>query len=560
MTRRGGQLSWGGRNGGNLYGGPRRGGAARALLLGLIVLAVVVLFYFAYRQLFGGGSDCTQSYCASGSNIPAPDGYERVTDVYELKAGSVPLPANSTLGLEFPLARGTTDSRNLSFYQYLPETRVWEPLAPATLQGGKVAGTLASQPRQVAVLRRISAAGHVVAYLPKDGALNSAAAGKVTVLHTRDFKPAADGTVEGTKSTIQVPPGVAWYPSIFSEAADKSSVAIVNGILASAASRTLHVQAIVKLVNDNKLAGIDIAYLDLQPGDRTGFTLFVNELSSALRAQGKVLTLTLPPPVIAQDRVDEGAYDWPQLGKAADILQIWPYRDQSTYRQAMPRVLEYLRGAVDPSKLVLTVSPYATEKTVEGVRTMPLTEAMVIATTLSIRAGAEGKVTTSSNVQVVGVNIDRDENLTGIKWSPETASVYFTYKLGTGRTVWIENFFSIGFKLEYITRYGLGGVGIEDASDNVHLGNIWPALEPFITSGQPILLQPNPADLEPAWNVSNGSKEGGSRGVLTWATPPEPGTYTITLTLSDGVALFENQISVQVQPRQAPATPTAGGG
>ncbi|MDZ7727389.1 MAG: PKD domain-containing protein [Dehalococcoidia bacterium] len=62
-------------------------------------------------------------------------------------------------------------------------------------------------------------------------------------------------------------------------------------------------------------------------------------------------------------------------------------------------------------------------------------------------------------------------------------------------------------------------------------------------------MRPNATDLEPQWEVSGGSLEGGQSGVAVWTTPSEPGTYTVSLTLSDGVALFENEISVEVVER-----------
>jgi hypothetical protein len=126
--------------------------------------------------------------------------------------------------------------------------------------------------------------------------------------------------------------------------------------------------------------------------------------------------------------------------------------------------------------------------------------------------------------------------------------------------VWIENFFSVGFKLEFINRFKLGGVGVEDASDNLYLGNIWPALLPFISGGQPILVQPNPKDLQPQWKASKGSIEDTTRGSVKWLTPAEPGNYTINLTLSDGISLFESEIAVDVQGKDrtpVPGSPSA---
>jgi hypothetical protein len=234
-----------------------------------------------------------------------------------------------------------------------------------------------------------------------------------------------------------------------------------------------------------------------------------------------------------------------------------PYRDQGTYRLVMPEILDFLVASVDRAKIVLTVTPYATEKSSDGLRTLSLTEAMATAGKLKLGSSADQKLVTSSNIDVVGINIDGTENLRGLQWAPEVACVYFTYKLNGNRTIWLENFFSIGFKLEYISQYKLGGVAVENASDDIYLGNIWPALVPFISSGQPILMQPNSNDLAPRWRVTKGTAEQGRNGVLKWTTPAEPGLQSVYLTLSDGVSLFESEIQANVQQRDA-RTPVAG--
>jgi hypothetical protein len=264
---------------------------------------------------------------------------------------------------------------------------------------------------------------------------------------------------------------------------------------------------------------------------------------------------------VGNSGVDEGAYDWTAIGSSADLVKMAPFRDQSRYRLDVPVILDHLTSVVDRQKLVMMVSPYATELSSDGsITTMSLVEAMAIATRLAIQ-GEE--LTTDSNVDVVGINIDRNEALTGMVWDDQTATVGFTYKSVTQRTVWIENFFSVGFKLEYISQYRLGGVAIENASGDQFLGNIWTALTPFISSGQPVLMQPHPEDLLPVWFVSDGEKEGGDRagrdGVLKWFTPSEPGTHTVKLLLSDGVSQFESQVSVNIQARERTpvASPTA---
>jgi len=339
----------------------------------------------------------------------------------------------------------------------------------------------------------------------------------------------------------------------------------VENLLSSGESRASHVEKILAKMVEVDVRGVDIAYLDLPVTARTSFTLFIDELYNRLRAQNKQLTLTLPSPIKAQNRIDEGAYDWAELGKRADLLKIAPYRDQATFRLTMPEVLQYLTERVPSSKLILTVSPYATETGGESIQVISVAQAMSIATRVTVREQADA-ITTSTLIEVAGTNIDKDEALTGIRWSAETATVAFSYKQPQGagsRTVYIENFFSIGFKLELISTYKLGGVGVEDASGNDFLGNIWTALVPFITSGQPILLQPNPQDLAPKWEARDaagepaGQIEDTTRGSANWFTPATAGTYKVSLTLSDGVALFQNSIDVNVRARPSSDAPAA---
>ncbi|HEY4668459.1 MAG TPA: glycosyl hydrolase family 18 protein [Tepidiformaceae bacterium] len=569
MTRRGGAPYLAVPNRGGLYGGG--GGYRRLVTLGAVVLGVVVLGWFLLTRMLGGDS-CTTSYCPSGKGSDAPEGYTFVSKVYEFNAEQTAVPPGTEARVSLPLLDATTDGRNLAFYRFVETTGAWEPLGPALLDAGgeTVSATLPEPPPVIAVMRRLLPAGHVVAYLPHNGTLHPEAQGRITVLHSFDFTPSSDGTIAGELTPVAASGDFAFYPVISAGASQRGSIPIVSNILADGQNRSRHVQEIVRLVAERQLGGIDIAYLDLAPDQRTSFSLFVSELGQALRANGKVLTLTLPPPMKVQDRIDEGAYDWQELGKSADILKIWPYRDQSTYRRDMPAIIEHLTTRVEVSKLVLTVTPYATEKTIEGLSTMTLAHAMSIATRLDVQTGSDQKIEAGSNVLIVATNIDRDENLSGVLWDARAASVGFTYKSDGPRTVWIENFFSIGFKLEYIYRHKLGGVAVEDASDNVYLGNIWTALVPFIASGQPILMQPNPSDLVPFWKPPekgsyDGGERAGQRGSVRWATPTEPGTYTISLRLSDGVNFFENEITVTVEARsnRAPvesSTPTQGTG
>lgn len=563
MTRRGGHLPWGASGPQGFYGrssGNRNWG--QLAMLGLVAVAFIFFIVFLYGRLCNTAT-CEDYYCPSDRKIATPDGFEFVSRIFTYNEEKGAVDAGTDLAIAVELTTPVTDGQSLTFYRYIDDTKNWEPITPAVLdaQGKVVTATFTDSPAVMAVMRRTSPGGRVVAYLPHNAPLNREAMGRVSIVHPIDFKPAADGSVTGDLSSVKSDGSFEVYPVISANNRTRGDVAIVENILASSASRSNHVQQIVKKLSESNVRGVDIAYMDLTATSRTSFSLFIGELFNQLHSQNKQLTLTLPSPIKAQNRIDEGAYDWAELAKTADLIKVAPYRDQATYRLVVPEVLQYLAERVPPAKLVLTVSPYATETGGETIVPMTIADAMSIATRVTVRADADA-ITTNTVIEVAGTNIDKDEALSGVRWSPETATVAFSYKQPQGagsRTIYIENFFSIGFKLELIGTYKLGGVAVDDASDNVLLGSIWSALVPFITSGQPILLQPNGDDLRPRWKVKDnrGTVEDTLRGSAKWSTPSEPGTYTITLTLSDGVSLFENSVDVNVKARPASSTPAA---
>ncbi|GBD23038.1 hypothetical protein HRbin29_00689 [bacterium HR29] len=522
--------------------------AFAGIIGGLVIVAAFIIGWVR-------GDSCSDVYCPSSVEAEPPAGFAFASKLYELRGDTRDLPDGAEFQLSVKLERAADDAGGLALYEYDPASRTWTPLGPAVLaeEGKKAQATVAKVPPFVAVLRRLLPAGHVIGYLPAGQTLHPSAAGALTMLHTLDFRPSADGGVEGQPTLVADRGGALWLPTISASSAATGSLANVDAILSSAASRTTHVQAILRVVRDTGADGIDVAYLDLRPDLRQSFSLLVLELSQALHKEGKLLSLTLPPPQRLADRVEEGAYDWKALGEAADIVQIAPMRDQRLYRLHMPEILEYLKLSVPANKLVLTVTPYATESSAEGFRTLKLAEAMRIAAAIAQPGSSAEPIRTNANVEISAPNIDRNLGVSGIVWDPNTATVTFTYKQNGNRTVWIENAFSIGFKLELVTKHQLGGVAIEDVSADPLLGDIWPALEPFIESGQPVLVQPNPADLEPRWTASGGTLQGGARGAVTWTAPPQPGTYRITLQVGDGVFRFENTIEVAVQPPPAAA-------
>ena len=157
-------------------------------------------------------------------------------------------------------------------------------------------------------------------------------------------------------------------------------------------------------------------------------------------------------------------------------------------------------------------------------------------------------------------NINRDSG-SGLQWTLQGV-LSFSYSTGTEqRTVWVENQFSAGYKLEIVQLYKLGGVQVDNASGDPAIANLWPAIDQFEASGQPLLEQPYPQTLRPQWLEDNKPiQDAPNRAVITWHTPTTPGQHLLAVIVGDGVMSVINTASIDVKalPPGGRPSPTAG--
>jgi hypothetical protein len=225
----------------------------------------------------------------------------------------------------------------------------------------------------------------------------------------------------------------------------------------------------------------------------------------------------------------------------------------------MDEVLGYLTKQVDPGKLMLVISPYSYEKSGEGYRALTAVDALAIPSTPQISGGGS-EVAPGASVSVTAPNLDRERGATGIHWDDDALAVTFDYPgQGGVRRVWIENAFSISFKLQLAKRYRLAGLALEDLNKDSGIADLWPTLANFLESGTPEFLRPNGALLQPQWSASAGQIDDPTRTAITWRAPEQPGSYDVTLIVSDGVIRVGQRLQFTVRlPGAAPAgaTPT----
>lgn len=164
--------------------------------------------------------------------------------------------------------------------------------------------------------------------------------------------------------------GIPVIPAI----ADASGKNTMANLLADPARRSAHVTDIVNLVMSNNYDGIDLDYETFAFSDgsaswdktQPNWTAFVTELGTALKAQGKQLIVTIPPPcsMSANCSARTGYYVYNMIGIApfVDRIRIMAY-DYSLSGPLAPynwvrAIVAYSASVVDPAKIQIGVPTY----------------------------------------------------------------------------------------------------------------------------------------------------------------------------------------------------------
>jgi spore germination protein YaaH len=158
--------------------------------------------------------------------------------------------------------------------------------------------------------------------------------------------------------------------------ADGSGKGRMAKALADPALRAKHVADIVNLVMANGFDGIDLDYEGFAFNDgssswgatQPNWTAFVTELGAALRAQGKLLSVTIPPPCSmggsCSERTGYWVYNMTGIAPSVDRIRIMAY-DYSVNGigpiAPMPwvrSIVQYSASVMPPSKLQIGVPTY----------------------------------------------------------------------------------------------------------------------------------------------------------------------------------------------------------
>ena len=282
---------------------------------------------------------------------------------------------------------------------------------------------------------------------------------------------------------------------------DGTDKLVLSGYLAKPELRTTIVKTIVDLVNKYSFDGIDLdfegfAFVDgntTWPKTAPNWVLFVKELSVALRAQQKLLSISAPYAFNpAEKQKGYYVYSWAEIASSIDRLRIMTY----DYSVAKPgpigpiswteKTLQYAISIMPASKVFIGLPGYGRDWITGVTGTCPATAPP------GLKAGAKA-ATFRMNYAATKAAIDQAVPTFDVKSSEATYSYQQTFNGLTAkgaatactvnRTVWYQNDRSYLERMNLVAKYRLGGsalwtLGMEDVAATTAMRNVALAIAP----------------------------------------------------------------------------------
>jgi len=282
---------------------------------------------------------------------------------------------------------------------------------------------------------------------------------------------------------------------------DGTDKLVLSAYLAKPEIRTTIVKTIVDLVNKYSFDGIDLdfegfAFVDgntTWPKTAPNWVLFVKELSFALRAQQKLLSISAPYAFNPTEK-QKGyyVYSWAEIASSIDRLRIMTY-DYSVAKAGpigpiswTEKTLQYAISIMPASKVFIGLPGYGRDWITDVTGTCPTTAPP------GLKAGAKA-ATFRMNYAAAKAVIDQAVPIFDTKSSEATYSYQQTFNGLTAkgaatactvnRTVWYQNDRSYLERMNLVAKYRLGGaalwtLGMEDAAATTAMRNVAQAIAP----------------------------------------------------------------------------------
>ena len=291
--------------------------------------------------------------------------------------------------------------------------------------------------------------------------------------------------------------GISLIPTI-TDGTDKD---VLAGLLAKPAARTQIVQAITNMVLTNNFDGVDLdfegfAFVDSNktwPKTAPLWTALVKELSAALHAQKKILSVSTPY-VLDPKGTQRGyyVYAWAAIAPYIDRLRIMTY-DYSVAKVGpigpiswAERTVQYAVTVMPASKVYVGIAGYGRDWVTAVSGVCPANVASVI------KGGAKAATFVMRDAQNLaasyGVTPTYDEKFGEMTFSYQkvyngTTAGGLSTSCTASRTAWYQDAKSYALRAELVNKYRLGGlaawtIGMEEPLALEGVRNVAKAIAP----------------------------------------------------------------------------------
>jgi spore germination protein YaaH len=251
------------------------------------------------------------------------------------------------------------------------------------------------------------------------------------------YRATSDGTLESKESQLVYDTARGLGLKMFPLVTNKTGA--TDAILGDAGMRTKTTDNIVKVLKDRNYDGVNIDFELLPPKHRDNLTAFMAELYPKVKAINKTVIISVFPQVDVSEDVS-GAYNYPELAKSADFLQIMLY--DKHWATSEPGAIapigwyeKNIKYAIDNAggahKVIAGVSAYGYDWSKDGGEAQTIT--YVDAIVLAEKKGAK------------------------IMYDEDNQAPHFKYD---DHEVWFENVKSTSAKLDVVAKYDPAGIAI----------------------------------------------------------------------------------------------------
>lgn len=218
---------------------------------------------------------------------------------------------------------------------------------------------------------------------------------------------------------------------------------IAKAVLESTANRQALEKNILNALKINNYKGVNVDLEGVYYYDRSYYTAFVKELYNLIKPLGYTVTIAVPAKTSDSPTSPwDGAYDYAALANYADQIEIMAYDEH--YPGGTPGAVASIGWVENVIKYAATVIP--SQKIILGVAAY----------------GYDWYSNTTKSYSISGMYNLAAANKSTVMWDNLSKTPYFNFidASGISHSCWFENNQSLGYKLDLVNTYNLGGIGI----------------------------------------------------------------------------------------------------